>query len=229
MKHDWIKSTLGHGETMCRRCGMTNREAAVLGYLDECDGSTQPETEVIPNQRPEQVNRKPRSADKTQPGAATGESQTAPGDVMSEDVLKAISFLRNDAHDCVWIADLIERLARERNCYRNDAMRDRSRLRKAEAILAQVLEADVQRVKDISRLVIERDEAREVFDALKDCVNRCDLDGASNVIRNHAATAVARGDKPCPLCRPSGQVRESCPLCEGFGWITKDGNPTEVW
>ena len=140
MKHDWIKSTLGHGETMCRRCGMTNREAAVLGYLDECDGSTQPETEVIPNQRPEQVNRKPRSADKTQPGAATGESQTAPGDVMSEDVLKAISFLRNDAYGCAWIAELIERLARERNCYRNDAMRDRSRLRKAEAALAQARE-----------------------------------------------------------------------------------------
>ena len=66
--------------------------------------------------------------------------QPAPGDVMSEDVLKAISFLRNDAHDCVWIADLIERLARERNCYRNDAMRDRSRLRKAEAALAQARE-----------------------------------------------------------------------------------------
>ena len=58
----------------------------------------------------------------------------APGDVMSEDVLKAISFLRNDAHGCAWIAELIERLARERNCYRNDAMRDRSRLRKADLI-----------------------------------------------------------------------------------------------
>jgi len=64
----------------------------------------------------------------------------APGDVMSEDVLKAISFLRNDAYGCAWIAELIERLARERNCYRNDAMRDRSRLRKAEAALAQARE-----------------------------------------------------------------------------------------
>ena len=34
----------------------------------------------------------------------------APGDVMSEDVLKAISFLRNDAYGCAWIAGLIERL-----------------------------------------------------------------------------------------------------------------------
>jgi len=29
---------------------------------------------------------------------------------MSEDVLKAISFLRNDAYGCAWIAGLIERL-----------------------------------------------------------------------------------------------------------------------
>ena len=36
----------------------------------------------------------------------------APGDVMSEDVLKAISFLRNDAYGCAWIAGLIERLTR---------------------------------------------------------------------------------------------------------------------
>lgn len=35
--HDWIKSTLGHGETMCKHCRITNREAAVLGLLNECD------------------------------------------------------------------------------------------------------------------------------------------------------------------------------------------------
>jgi hypothetical protein len=35
--HDWVKSTLGHGETMCRRCLITNREAAVLRLLDRCD------------------------------------------------------------------------------------------------------------------------------------------------------------------------------------------------
>lgn len=34
--HDWIPSTLGHGETMCRRCFATNREAAVLGMVT-CD------------------------------------------------------------------------------------------------------------------------------------------------------------------------------------------------
>ena len=37
MQHDWIPSTLGHGETMCRNCKITNREAAVLGQLNECD------------------------------------------------------------------------------------------------------------------------------------------------------------------------------------------------
>ena len=154
MKHDWIKSTLGHGETMCRRCGMTNREAAVLGYLDECDGSTQPETEVIPNQRPEQVNRKPRSADKTQPGAATGESQTAPGDAMPDDTVAFVKRLRDGTlhtpHDHWHIrkeaADMIEKLARESNGYRDDAVRDRSRLREAEAKLrgteAELVKAD---------------------------------------------------------------------------------------
>jgi hypothetical protein len=37
MQHDWIKSTLGHGETMCSRCFITNREAAVLGRTNTCD------------------------------------------------------------------------------------------------------------------------------------------------------------------------------------------------
>lgn len=37
MQHDWIKSTLGHGETMCSRCFITNREAAVLGVSNSCD------------------------------------------------------------------------------------------------------------------------------------------------------------------------------------------------
>lgn len=37
--HNWIKSTLGHGETMCSRCAITNREAAVLGILSNCNVS----------------------------------------------------------------------------------------------------------------------------------------------------------------------------------------------
>lgn len=36
MQHDWIPSTLGHGETMCRRCFVTNREAAAIG-MTECE------------------------------------------------------------------------------------------------------------------------------------------------------------------------------------------------
>ena len=34
MQHDWVSSRLGHGETMCARCFVTNREAAVLGMND---------------------------------------------------------------------------------------------------------------------------------------------------------------------------------------------------
>jgi hypothetical protein len=37
MNHDWIPSRLGHGETMCRRCFVTNREAAALGITNVCD------------------------------------------------------------------------------------------------------------------------------------------------------------------------------------------------
>lgn len=37
MTHDWVPSTLGHGETMCRRCFVTNREAAALGITNVCD------------------------------------------------------------------------------------------------------------------------------------------------------------------------------------------------
>jgi hypothetical protein len=37
LPHNWIKSTLGHGDTMCSRCFMTNREAAALGVSDSCD------------------------------------------------------------------------------------------------------------------------------------------------------------------------------------------------
>jgi hypothetical protein len=36
MQHDWINSTLGHGETMCSRCKITNREAIALGEINKC-------------------------------------------------------------------------------------------------------------------------------------------------------------------------------------------------
>lgn len=35
-RHKWIKSTLGHGELMCAKCGITNREAAALRCMEEC-------------------------------------------------------------------------------------------------------------------------------------------------------------------------------------------------
>lgn len=40
MEHDWTPSTLGHGETMCRRCYGTNRELAALGELDHCTAAS---------------------------------------------------------------------------------------------------------------------------------------------------------------------------------------------
>lgn len=42
MNHDWVKSTLGHGDAMCSRCYITNREAAVLGKLNDCDVPLKP-------------------------------------------------------------------------------------------------------------------------------------------------------------------------------------------
>jgi len=36
-EHDWGPSNLGHGEAMCRRCFITNREAMALGKMKECD------------------------------------------------------------------------------------------------------------------------------------------------------------------------------------------------
>lgn len=35
--HNWVRSTLGHGEQMCSKCGITNREAAVLNKLNWCE------------------------------------------------------------------------------------------------------------------------------------------------------------------------------------------------
>jgi hypothetical protein len=29
-EHDWVKSMLGHGDTMCRRCFVTNLEATAI-------------------------------------------------------------------------------------------------------------------------------------------------------------------------------------------------------
>lgn len=37
LQHDWIPSTLGHGRSMCRRCFVTDMEAAVLGVMNACD------------------------------------------------------------------------------------------------------------------------------------------------------------------------------------------------
>lgn len=37
-KHEWITSTLDHGETRCKKCHMTNREATELNQSDICCG-----------------------------------------------------------------------------------------------------------------------------------------------------------------------------------------------
>ncbi len=59
LQHDWIKSTLGHGETMCSRCFITNREAAVLGFADTCNvpppGSEAADCSKITGEQDEQI------------------------------------------------------------------------------------------------------------------------------------------------------------------------------
>lgn len=35
--HNWVQSTLGHGETMCLHCKATNREIAVIGDPNHCE------------------------------------------------------------------------------------------------------------------------------------------------------------------------------------------------
>ena len=42
IRHDWIPSRLGHGESMCSKCSITNREAAVLGCLNKCGTAVLP-------------------------------------------------------------------------------------------------------------------------------------------------------------------------------------------
>jgi hypothetical protein len=52
MQHDWVKSTLGHGETMCSRCYITNREAAALGCSSVCDVPPKPPVAANENAEP---------------------------------------------------------------------------------------------------------------------------------------------------------------------------------
>lgn len=47
VSHDWIKSMLGHGETMCRNCFITNREATVLGRSDVCEAASSPRAQTM--------------------------------------------------------------------------------------------------------------------------------------------------------------------------------------
>ncbi len=47
-QHDWVPSTLGHGDVMCRHCFMTNREAAALGALNECEVVVNTQAEAVP-------------------------------------------------------------------------------------------------------------------------------------------------------------------------------------
>lgn len=34
--HEWISSTLGHGDLMCKKCMITSAEARVLGLVNDC-------------------------------------------------------------------------------------------------------------------------------------------------------------------------------------------------
>ena len=46
MQHDWISSTLGHGEMMCSRCKITNREAAALGEHECAPPTPKPANDI---------------------------------------------------------------------------------------------------------------------------------------------------------------------------------------
>jgi len=35
--HNWVKSTLGHGEKQCTQCASTNREIAAIGDMNRCE------------------------------------------------------------------------------------------------------------------------------------------------------------------------------------------------
>lgn len=43
--HDWVKSTLGHGNFMCRRCAITDLEADAIGRV-RCTTALAPIREV---------------------------------------------------------------------------------------------------------------------------------------------------------------------------------------
>jgi len=49
-KHSWTKSTLGHGEQMCSKCGITNREASILGKLESCSVADPPAVYAAPSE-----------------------------------------------------------------------------------------------------------------------------------------------------------------------------------
>lgn len=45
--HLWVRSTLGHGHSMCARCKITDAEAAVLGLMDTCEKAQKEEEDVL--------------------------------------------------------------------------------------------------------------------------------------------------------------------------------------
>jgi hypothetical protein len=55
-QHKWVRSTLGHGETMCEFCKITNREAAVLGRLNECEHAPAVFDQAISDDHQEAIN-----------------------------------------------------------------------------------------------------------------------------------------------------------------------------
>lgn len=73
MPHNWIPSTLGHGDVMCSRCFVTNLEAAALGIMNACD---------VPAPAPAAANEKSRSTTKCWTRKTTGK-KSADGGIMA--------------------------------------------------------------------------------------------------------------------------------------------------
>lgn len=46
MRHNWVPSTLGHGNKMCNRCWATDLEAEAIGLV-ECDAAPKPANENV--------------------------------------------------------------------------------------------------------------------------------------------------------------------------------------
>ena len=87
-EHEWVPSTLGHGEMQCKHCLMTNREAWVLGTECSCNvACTLPEQSVNVVQNVDDVIAKLKAGETAHfQGAIPGPYERPQGDIRCEDL-----------------------------------------------------------------------------------------------------------------------------------------------